>query len=843
MKSLRRVIAVVLFLFAFGFAGSASAQSIGFSVAQPTSSFSATVSNIRYIISGDASGAVANTVRLTFTCTAGPCLTDSPSVTLRMSGNTQDVNLVVNASNLIASTSVAGTTVIFVTGPNVLADGTYTVRAAYQRVSNGTTITSTALTWTLDGRTQPPVLVAPASSALSGPLLSLDFDLPDVPFADSVLLTFMQDAAVVATWTLAAEQGENAEVVDVRDPTSSSFVSATSAPLPDGTYDVVLSYRDDRPHTAASTTASGVTLRTATPDATITAPVAATAYDLPFSLDYVLPVAPLGGNIMVEVVGEEYSIRLPLTASMTGSVPFDATSDIPSGTYRFALTYQDALGNPVNETRVENVTVRRPDLTIAMGRSGALQVGVMGVAYQLTVTNDGDGPTFAATSVTDTLAPGVVAVSMSGLGWSCRLDTTTCVRDDVLAPGESYPPIMLRVEALESAAGPITNRATVTGGGERPSTTSEASDDATVLCALGAFFGERDECTSCGGACDAGEFVSATCSTSADRVCATCDSVPNCTSVTCTTGDDSVCAACAAGYFVSEGACAACTESCEPGSFRSSACGATTDTVCARCPVGTFSADGSGDACTPCAAGTFTNSVGSTSCEVCPPGSDSMEGANACTDCDPLTETCVLCDAGEYPNHAERACLSCPIGTYSTPESLACIACAPGSFASTERSGSCEPCAEGSFATAPGASECGRCPPGTFAGGQGNARCTPCAAGTFAAVSGAGECSECGSCDDSDACTADLCDPVDGCQHRPIAGCTEAPDAGLTDGGTSSGDDAGDADGGLISGGGGGCSGCTVPGESGPNAASTLLMLTVALAIARRRSSRRRRSP
>jgi uncharacterized repeat protein (TIGR01451 family) len=133
-----------------------------------------------------------------------------------------------------------------------------------------------------------------------------------------------------------------------------------------------------------------------------------------------------------------------------------------------------------------------PDLTVSVSHSPDtfLRVDppnttVYGGTLTLTVTNSGERPTDGTTvTVTDTLPAGLAAlvnnpgfnagpVAASGPGWTCTGATTSsCTRNDVLAPGDSYPPITITVRVANNAAALLTNSASVVGGGDASSSSS-----------------------------------------------------------------------------------------------------------------------------------------------------------------------------------------------------------------------------------------------------------------------------------------------------------------------------------------------------------------------------------
>lgn len=90
-----------------------------------------------------------------------------------------------------------------------------------------------------------------------------------------------------------------------------------------------------------------------------------------------------------------------------------------------------------------------------------------------------------------------------------------------------------------------------------------------------------------------------------------------------------------------------------------------------------------GDECSPCTNGTFSASIGSTSCTICPVGYLSGTGSSKCS----------FCDGGYYLESGEY--LMCPAGTYSYSNATSCASCTNGTF-STSGSTSCsENCPSG----------------------------------------------------------------------------------------------------------------------------------------------------
>ncbi len=103
----------------------------------------------------------------------------------------------------------------------------------------------------------------------------------------------------------------------------------------------------------------------------------------------------------------------------------------------------------------------------------------------------------------------------------------------------------------------------------------------------------------------------------------------------------------------------------------------------------------------------------------------------------------VLCRSATYYNSSLRQCLPCPPGTFNTKMALSssCENCPPGT---ESKSGSteCTPCPRGYFA--PKGALCSKCLPGTYSPEPGLQRCVDCPKGNFSSTSAATSCRECG---------------------------------------------------------------------------------------------------
>jgi uncharacterized repeat protein (TIGR01451 family) len=129
----------------------------------------------------------------------------------------------------------------------------------------------------------------------------------------------------------------------------------------------------------------------------------------------------------------------------------------------------ETLGFPVekatNETRL---TTSAPDLAIQKQFSGSVLPNTT-VTYTINVTNVGDAPSRGEVVVSDPLPGEISFFPPTGAGWACVQTPAleiSCRRSDSLAPGASYPPIVISGLTFPVLTQPFVNTSTVSGGGD-----------------------------------------------------------------------------------------------------------------------------------------------------------------------------------------------------------------------------------------------------------------------------------------------------------------------------------------------------------------------------------------
>ena len=364
---------------------------------------------------------------------------------------------------------------------------------------------------------------------------------------------------------------------------------------------------------------------------------------------------------------------------------------------------------------------------------------------------------------------------------------------------------------------------------------SSTTNSVCNACSTGFYktLADSSPCLLCLSACPAGFQLNQACSAGANPECIACsaggyykalaDGSPclPCLSACpagfqlnplCSSTTNSICVPCLAGFYkvlADDSPCLACLANCGAGAYLTALCSATSNPSCELCPIntanpnqfsvfqsscitcpnGAIAAAGSASClqcplgtatfgqnnCTNCAAGTYTDSIGSLTCKLCPSGTSNLNKASQNeTDCLPCSPgyyslagatSCLLCPLGTYSNTAgtQNACEVCPSGAYNnltgqtscqlcpngtannllgSYSSEACLNCLPGSFALTGFP-LCELCPTGTSSNITGASSCRLCPLGTFISTPGTINAVICPRGYYSDTTGAINCKAC----------------------------------------------------------------------------------------------------
>ena len=104
------------------------------------------------------------------------------------------------------------------------------------------------------------------------------------------------------------------------------------------------------------------------------------------------------------------------------------------------------------------------NLFITSSQTGALFPGQTNAMFLLNVKNLGGAPSVGQVTVVEKPPSGLTVTSISGLGWSCSLQSLTCTRGDPLASGQSYPALTIIASVASGVSGTLANTASVSNG-------------------------------------------------------------------------------------------------------------------------------------------------------------------------------------------------------------------------------------------------------------------------------------------------------------------------------------------------------------------------------------------
>ena len=187
-----------------------------------------------------------------------------------------------------------------------------------------------------------------------------------------------------------------------------------------------------------------------------------------------------GGVVLISGAAASYNVNGGANGITLASVPYGSTIGSP-GIYVTNASARQSSAAPGGMQCL-------PDLTIAKSHSGAFVQGQSG-SYTLVASNVSlYGTTSGTVSVTDTMPTGLTPTAASGSTWSCQApsgQSVTCTNANALSPGASYPAITVTASVASNATSPLTNTATVSGGGEVNTANDSASDLTYIVSASG----------------------------------------------------------------------------------------------------------------------------------------------------------------------------------------------------------------------------------------------------------------------------------------------------------------------------------------------------------------------
>ncbi|MGJ5820336.1 FG-GAP-like repeat-containing protein [Paludibaculum fermentans] len=129
---------------------------------------------------------------------------------------------------------------------------------------------------------------------------------------------------------------------------------------------------------------------------------------------------------------------------------------------------------PGNNTASDPTRTTGPDLRITKTHTGNFRQGQLAAHYTIQVVNDGDGPPTGTIRVTEIAPPGMTVASMSSPAWVCANLTCSTTAATLATPID----VTVRIDS--TAAGVLTNTATVATDGD-PNTSNNTAQDLTII--------------------------------------------------------------------------------------------------------------------------------------------------------------------------------------------------------------------------------------------------------------------------------------------------------------------------------------------------------------------------
>jgi hypothetical protein len=300
-------------------------------------------------------------------------------------GNSTVVTLVngVRNSNLTFNTSsIAAISGVSTTTSNTISDGLYLLSLSYTDFYSHTGTLSRYVTF--DSKTLPPVIFSPLNGIRQNSRLNLLTNIPEGIYSGSAKILFKRSGGSVDSLVLANPvTGLNNLALDLKNLTTTNITSSSTISLVDGTYDIILKYRDNLNNIASSDTLLNFILDNTTLPPTLVSPNASQVLrsgDL-LNLNFVLPEKPLTGSVKLNLLDGTTIYPIVLNSSNSGTIsttidPLNVngsagvlssfSNSIKSGNYTLNISYQDSLANPVAVSSSISTLIDRETLPITI---------------------------------------------------------------------------------------------------------------------------------------------------------------------------------------------------------------------------------------------------------------------------------------------------------------------------------------------------------------------------------------------------------------------------------------------------------------------------------------------
>jgi hypothetical protein len=257
---------------------------------------------------------------------------------------------------------------------NRLNGTSYNIKFVYQDISSN--LPTSAITNVLiDNTTQTPTLISPINNQLitSDSLISVSFNLPEIPLANSVYLIF-KNASVKYTLHLnTSTQGSHQYTINPSNIQSlSGLISSNCSIIEDSIYSVYVEYQDTLNNDVASSNISRLDVQRMTPIPQLILPGNYTEVNDTLTVSFVLPSPALHDSVQL-TLSSCNPVVINLRTSGSGLQTFKiirkhisqsnqvlsaSQAEIVGGIYSLILSYQDIHNNGLVHVMQDSISIK-----------------------------------------------------------------------------------------------------------------------------------------------------------------------------------------------------------------------------------------------------------------------------------------------------------------------------------------------------------------------------------------------------------------------------------------------------------------------------------------------------
>lgn len=260
-----------------------------------------------------------------------------------------------------------------------IPDGAYKVYLSFQDAYGNPAAYDSVNSITIKTSAVAPTISSPASGStfsINNSKIPISYTIPETPASVTVTVTDTATGEVVATLVM-PESLTCDDTLAIRYMQKNRHIISSLDTLPDGVYNITLSYVDTLLNPTVSTFVHNIIVKTNTLTPTFSSPAANGTYTASspnIHINYVLPEPPLPGSVKAVLHRKENTpIAFSDTLSFEDDQSFNdsvsilnlngtahvtsSSSTLMEGTYDITLSYQDTLGNPKAAVMIDSLSV------------------------------------------------------------------------------------------------------------------------------------------------------------------------------------------------------------------------------------------------------------------------------------------------------------------------------------------------------------------------------------------------------------------------------------------------------------------------------------------------------